>query len=113
MFMEADSLFRTLNEYDGAEIILAWDNGLKIAGKTDTFFETDNGLDNDDPEFEEYYATAFQVNQILSRPSNGDGSVYSWLKEEESKLVEISLYDDPPSSVFLMDGKRIWERKRM
>lgn len=57
MSMEADSLFKTLTEHEGVEIILEWNSGLRIIGKTDTFYEADNGLDDDDPAYAEYYAT--------------------------------------------------------
>lgn len=32
--MEADSLFKTLTEHEGVEIILEWNSGLKIIGKS-------------------------------------------------------------------------------
>ncbi|MCG3086906.1 hypothetical protein L7D49_03150 [Sporosarcina sp. MB25] len=81
--MEADSLFKTLIEHEGVEIIIEWNSGLRIAGKTVTFFESDNGLDEDDPEYAEYYATVFQVINILSHPSTNEGSMCNWLKQEK------------------------------
>ncbi len=62
--MEVDSLFKTLREYEGVEIILECFSGLRIVGQTDTFFEIDNGLDDDHPDYTEYYATAFQFYPI-------------------------------------------------
>ncbi|KML11805.1 hypothetical protein VL07_08785 [Bacillus safensis] len=106
--MEYNSLIKTLDEHGGEELKLEWESGLKIIGKPETLYETDNGLDDDDINYYEFYAVAFRVQNIISFP-NKESRVYDWLRQEERSLVEISLYDDPPNGVYLANGHKLWE----
>lgn len=93
ILMEYNSLIKTLDEYGGRELRLEWENGLE----------------DEDINYTEYYAVAFRVNHIISHLTKNEGSVYDWLSQgEESSLVEISLYDNPPNKI-LVGGQTVWE----
>ncbi|MEK4184183.1 MULTISPECIES: hypothetical protein [Bacillus] len=107
--MEYNSLIKTLDENGGKELILVWKNGLKIVGKPDTLYESDNGLEDDDVNYTEYYAVAFRVIEVLTQPTHNESSIYDWISTGKSSLVEISLYKEPPNAVYLADGQKIWD----
>lgn len=40
-----------------------------------------------DINFKEYYASAFQVNDILSHPTIKEGTIFNWLVNRKGSLV--------------------------
>ncbi|MCK8452254.1 hypothetical protein [Bacillus safensis] len=107
--MGYNSLIKILNKYGANELRLEWENGLQIIGKPDALYETDNGLEDDDINYTEYYAVAFIVKDIIAHPTHNEGRVCDWVIQEGNSYVEISLYDDPPKAVYLVDGQKLWE----
>ncbi len=58
MKLEYNSLIKTLDEYGSYELVIEWESGLKITGTPATLYETNNGLEDDDTNYVEYYAVA-------------------------------------------------------
>ena len=67
---------------------LEWPSGAKIIGYCDTIYESDNNLELDDPNYEEFWAIAVQiVNIIKSGPELGEIS--------EDNIIEITYHNVP------------------
>ncbi|WP_250228379.1 hypothetical protein [Anaeropeptidivorans aminofermentans] len=96
-----DELIKAINKYpNGTKLIIKWQNNLEIEGEIDTIFETDNGLDMDDDDYQEFYSCVFGVSNILGSPSER-------LDFEVGSLIEISM-QNPPLEIKLYDGGVIW-----
>lgn len=96
-------------------LILEWEGGLKLAGKLDTIFEEDNGLD-DDEQFEIYDIALFDVSKILTFPTSEykvENEIVEALQKvdltKRKGLLEISHYYDKPDKISLEDGTVIWQ----
>lgn len=50
--------------YNGELYILTYSNGDVVEAKVETCYETDNGLEEDDPNYEEYHACAMKMTNL-------------------------------------------------
>ncbi|MGX1981938.1 hypothetical protein [Thermolongibacillus altinsuensis] len=95
-----DKFIKVLNHYpNGTKLIIEWKGGLRIKGLLDTIYETDNGLELEDEDYDEYFACTLK---ILSIENNPFGNVLS-----ENNLLEVSKHDKP-NKIFLENGVLIW-----
>lgn len=98
-----DEMLRKISKYpNGTFIKITWEyENIAIEGVIDTIYETDNGLDMDDKEYQEFYACTVMVKKVISN-----------LKMEKLKinqLIELSK-ENQPTSIALEDGTIIWEK---
>ncbi|MEW4289667.1 hypothetical protein [Rossellomorea marisflavi] len=107
--MGYDPLIKALKDHRKSTIVMEWENGLKVSGKLDTIFETDNGLEDDD--FIEYDSAIFRVDHILAKPYDVDNVIYQWLANNQGDLIEVSLLNDCPSLLELTNGITIWKHR--
>lgn len=77
--------------------VLTFSNGDTIEVKADVWYETDNGLDENDVNYEEYQACAVEIMRILVNKSK---------TFKEGSLIEIS-YHNFPLEIKDSHGERI------
>ena len=96
-----DELIKAISKYPkGTAFVVTLSSGLKIKAELDTVFETDNGFDQNEPEYQAYHAGVLRVQNILnSLPQNEDNEI--------DALIEISM-QDPPKGIWLEDGTAVW-----
>ncbi len=81
-----ENLFLSINDNATQIYILTYSDGDIIEAQVDTCYETDNGLDDDDPEYEEYHACAMKIVKII---------VDKTQKLKEGSLIEINYHNYP------------------
>ena len=102
--MKRDELFKILEGMDyKRSLIFEFKNGVVFKAKFGTSFETDNNLDDDDPNYIEYYACLFRVLKILKGKELLEGA--------EGQLIEISILN-LPSKVYYEEGQVVWWPER-
>jgi hypothetical protein len=99
------NLIKSISVYpNGTIIYIEWLNGSIIKGEIDTIYETDNGLDLDEIGYQEYFACAVKVIDIL-RETEDDTEKY-----KIGNLIEISELKSP-FKITLANGSIIYEEK--
>ena len=73
---------------------------VTLEGIMDTKYESDNCLDDDDPEYKEFYACAMRISKVISKEGTFD--------KKEGDLIEISI-DNLPLQLIKDDGEIIWD----
>ena len=87
----------------GARIIVEYDHGDCVLDcEIDTMYDSDNGLDDDDPDYIEYYAVAVRVIHVIKNRTG-------W-NHKPGTLFEISVLNEP-TAIKDTDGKVLWARK--
>ncbi len=100
--MEPDNMIREIIKYpNGTYLKIEWENSqLVLEGKIGTIYETDNGLDEEDAGYIEFYACALSIEKIVKNTRNKNCHIGS--------LIEISI-ENPPVTITLEDGSIIWQ----
>ena len=95
------------NKFVEESFLLKWKNGTKISATFYTEGNDDNGLEPDDPDYEEYTSFIVRVKKLINF-NVLDGFKKSWL--ENGVLFEFS-YKDFPDEIYNSKGELISKRE--
>ena len=85
---------------NGTILDITWERlNLHIKGKIDTVYESCNCLEEDDPNYKEYYACCVEIIKVIKSNET--------FQKKEGDFIEISV-DNQPSKIELENGTIIW-----
>lgn len=98
-----DEMMKAISKYaNGTWLKVEWENGqLILEGKIDTIYESNNGLEEEDEGYKEFYACAFNVEKVINNSKDKEC--------QEGALIEISI-ENEPTLIVLNDGNVIWRK---
>lgn len=98
-----DEMMRQISTFpNGTLLRIGWESGkVVIEGILDTIYETDNGAEIDEEQYQEFYACAVLVEKVVRNLSDSPLAV--------NTLIEVSI-ENQPSKIELADGMVIWKK---
>ena len=87
--------------------LLKWKYGTQVLAKYDTCYESDNDLDLDDPEYEDFVEIVIQIEKLV-RFNEKDELKKEWL--QKGHLIGIN-YHNFPDEIYNSKGKLISKRE--
>ena len=85
--------------------LIKWKGGTAILAKYDTCYESDNNLDLDDPDYEDYVSIVMKIEKIVNL-NNKDG--FNWVVDRD--FFEFN-YHNFPDEIYNSRGKLISKRE--
>ncbi|MDH5161802.1 hypothetical protein [Heyndrickxia oleronia] len=87
---------------NGTKFYFYFNDGVEVLCKLDTMYETDNGLEIADPLYEEYYAAAVEIIEVIKNKNEINLFKVGQLTEVSNK--------NSPKWIKSLDSKVIWSR---
>lgn len=96
-----EMMYKILDLPSGTILNITWEKlNIHIVGKIDTVYESCNCLDENDPNYKEYYACCVEIIKVIKCDET--------FQKKEGELIEVSI-DNQPSRIELEDGTLVWE----